>query len=347
MASPQRPLRPQNGQHHHQPTPSLDQRSFELVHDGDIRLSANEVANITSAINRALHKEGIEGIRVDRVRCTDTRRILGTTTPTSTLQGLLAHRDLVLRAARTVDNSIRDVAAQQKWMWIRIHDVSLGRYMGGTDGGLRRLREELEAENDGVRIPADIRWLSRAKAQARYRETRGGSSAVVAAVLGEATFGRLCRSGVRLIGRKHEIDAYQEARPDVCCGRCSAWGHIAPHCKATAPRCGICAKDHATDDHRCPVEGCRTGRGRPCPHGTARCANCQGPHGARADVCKAKREARQAARGWRSPSPPRRERGAKAPEAPVTAVPGAPAAEEGGSVEVEMESAVAPEEMEE
>ena len=75
-----------------------------------------------------------------------------------------AHRDLVLRAARTVDNSIRDVAAQQKWMWIRIHDVSLGRYMGGTDGGLRRLREELEAENDGVRIPADIRWLSRAKA---------------------------------------------------------------------------------------------------------------------------------------------------------------------------------------
>ena len=34
-------------------------------------------------------------------------------------------------------------------------------------------------------------------------------------------------------------------------------------------------------------------------------------------------------------------------EAPVTAVPGAPAAEEGGSVEVEMESAVAPEEMEE
>ena len=44
---------------------------------------------------------------------------------------------------------------------------------------------------------------------------------------------------------------------------------------------------------------------------------------------------------------PRRE-GSEGPRPrPVTAVPGAPATEEGGSVEVEMESAVAPEEMEE
>ena len=63
--------------------------------------------------------------------------------------------------------------------------------MGKTAGGLRLLREELEAENDGVSIPADIRWLSRAKAQARFQETRGGTSSVVAAVLGGATFSRV------------------------------------------------------------------------------------------------------------------------------------------------------------
>ena len=38
-------------------------------------------------------------------------------------------------------------------------------------------------------------------------------------------------------------------------------------------------------------------------------ANCGGPHGARADACAAKREARVEARGWRSPSPKRREKG--------------------------------------
>ena len=56
-------------------------------------------------------------------------------------------------------------------------------------------------------------------------------------------------------------------------------------------------------------------RGRPCPHGALKCANCGGPHGARADACVAKREARGEARGWQSPSPKRREKG-KGPEKP-------------------------------
>ena len=50
-----------------------------------------------------------------------------------------------------------------------------------------------------------------------------------------------------------------------------------------------------------------------CPHTTAKCANCGGPHGARADACQAKRIAQHATRGWRSPPPPRRER-KRAPE---------------------------------
>ena len=57
------------------------------------------------------------------------------------------------------------------------------------------------------------------------------------------------------------------------------------------------------------------GGGRPCPHGTVKCANCGGPHGARADACAAKREARAEARGWGPPSPKRRERG-EVPEVP-------------------------------
>ena len=60
-----------------------------------------------------------------------------------------------------------------------------------------------------------------------------------------------------------------------------------------------------------------------CPHTTAKCANCGGPHGARADACQAKRIAQHAARGWRSPPPPRREK----KEAPGAEAPGV---EEGG-----------------
>ena len=88
-----------------------------------------------------------------------------------------------------------------------------------------------------------------------------------------------------------------------------SWGHIAAHCKSADSKCSICAKDHEATNHRCQVEGCKVGRGRPCPHGTVKCANCGGPHGARADACAAKREARGEARGWRSPSPKRRVKG--------------------------------------
>ena len=198
---------------------------------------------------------------------------------------------MVLKAARTVDASISDIASQQKWMWTRIHNMSLTRCMGKEkDGGLRKLREELEAENSGVQIPAEIRWLGGAKVRARFQEKKEGASSVVAAVLGEATFNHLCRYSVRLLGVKHDVDAYEEVRPNAFCTRCSRWGHIAPHCSSSDPKCFICSGDHEATNHRCPVEGCKVGRGRPCPHGAVKCVDCGEPHGARADACVAKRE---------------------------------------------------------
>ena len=70
-----------------------------------------------------------------------------------------------------------------------------------------------------------------------------------------------------------------------------------------------------------------------CPHTTVKCANCGGPHGARADACVAKKIAQHAARGWRSPPPPWREQRREAPEAEATTAQGG----EQGEPEVEME----------
>ena len=214
--------------------------------------------------------------------------------------------------------------------------VPLDRYMGGG-GGLRKLREELEAENTDVRVPAEVRWLSGAKARAHFHREECGSSSVVAAVLSEEVFGRLCKRGVRLPGGRHEVDAFEEERPDALCLRCGEWGHITPHCEAKNPKCAICAKDHATKDHRCSVEGCRVGRGRMCPHTTAKCANCGGPHGARADAYAAKRIAQHAARGWRSPPPPGREKRREAPEAAAPDADGEGEPEVEGDAEAEVE----------
>ena len=183
--------------------------------------------------------------------------------------------------------------------------------------------------------------MSGAKARALFHRYGCGSLSVVAAILSEEVFGRLCKSGVWLPGNRHEVDAFEEERPDALCLRCGKWGHISPHCdEAKKPKCAICAREHATRDHRCPVKGCRVGRSRMCPHTTAKCANCGGPHGARADAYAAKRIAQHTARGWRSPPPPRREQRKEAPFA------GAPGVEEEGEPEAEDAAEPGEEEME-
>ena len=153
--------------------------------------------------------------------------------------------------------------------------------------------------------------------------------------MGEEAFGQLCKRGVRLPGGRYEVGAFEEERPDALCLRCGEWGHATPHCEAKNPRCAICAKEHATRDHQCSVEGCRVGRGRMCPHTTAKCANCGGPHGARADACAAKKIAQHAARGWRPPPPPIREKRKEAPgvETPDVEKEGEPEVEGGAEPE--------------
>ena len=131
--------------------------------------------------------------------------------------------------------------------------------MGKTrDGGLVKLQEELEAENSGMDLPAEMRWLGGAKVRARFREKKEGTSSVVASRGGDLW--PPLQGWVRLLGRRCEADAFEEARrPDTFCSRCSGWKHIAPHCLAAGPRCALCAKNHLTTDHRCLVEGCRVG----------------------------------------------------------------------------------------
>ena len=117
-------------------------------------------------------------------------------------------------------------------------------------------------------IPARIRWRGGAKVWAHFRMCKDGSS-VVAAVLGEATYGHLCKSGVQLLGRRYGVGAFEEAWPqDPFYGQCSEWRHITPHrSPATAPRCALCAEGYLATDRQCPIEGCRVGKGHPCPHG--------------------------------------------------------------------------------
>jgi hypothetical protein len=67
---------------------------------------------------------------------------------------------IIITAARTVDKGVVDVQENESWERLKIHAVPLVWLMGKGTEGLQNMREEFEAENKGVAIPAQVRWLA-------------------------------------------------------------------------------------------------------------------------------------------------------------------------------------------
>ena len=79
------------------------------------------------------------------------------------------------------------------------------------------------------------------------------ASSVAFAAVGEAVFGRLRESGLRLLDRRYAVKVFEEI-PGAQCGRCSGCGHTQAHCTLDA-LCALCAKEHRIDKYKCPVVG--------------------------------------------------------------------------------------------
>ena len=133
-----------------------------------------------------LHRSGANA-RVQDIFLTQNGKYRGSIRPTSNADQLLEHRDTVIRAARTVDPSVMGLEARISWWWIKVYAVPVARFLDRGSRGTEALREELEVENEGVRIPSAARWLSgAASVKARYEERTITASSVVLAVAGEA-----------------------------------------------------------------------------------------------------------------------------------------------------------------
>ena len=283
---------------------NMDQRKFVFITDTQAGKPTREyvMADIMSAVNRALHQEDVPThIRMFQLRRNAKGTIAGLSTPFAPIEQLLGARDTVIRAARTVDLSIVDITANETWHRVKIHGVPLNRYLGKGTHGLEKLREELEAENEGLEIPMQIRWLGRVPVIRERAATDGiRGSSVTFVVRGQPMADRFIRSGARAAGKHYQVEAFVEARPDTICGICSGWGHGEHNCSfPNMPRCALCAQQHKTADHTCPVQGCRATKGSVCSHLMAKCPNCKGPHGARSDQCPKKKEVQEKAQGWR------------------------------------------------
>lgn len=71
------------------------------------------------------------------------------------------------------------------------------------------------------------------------------------------------------------------------CTACCHWGHITHGCpNPEKVGCAICAEQHLTTSHKCPIAGCKSPIEKFCKlHGSYKCANCGENYSARASKC--------------------------------------------------------------
>ena len=74
---------------------------------------------------------------------------------------------------------------------------------------------ELSVDVPAVRIPSNIGGLGGRDGRARDHGMRIRVPTVVLAVLGDVVSSRICRREMRLLGRHHETEPYEEERPDA------------------------------------------------------------------------------------------------------------------------------------
>lgn len=254
-------------------------------------------AEIHSIINRTLYAAQVPAhIRIQKVRRNYQDTLTVTTTPKCSGNMVLKYKDMIISVTRKADPDIIDLTTNKTWQRVKLHGVLLSRYFTRDSSGLDKLRSELEAENDGMKIPLAVRWLARTEIiYQRWSNKQIDSSSVTFAVKGEGFVEKMIRDGVRVCGRWMRVTQYVQVGPGALCTACSAWGHIEERCAfLSMARCVWCSGLHRTKFQKCDVAGCTRPQGTPCQHMTFRCPNCKGPHSAISKECPAKRSAMEA-----------------------------------------------------
>jgi hypothetical protein len=201
---------------------SLAERRLILRRDNRVTLFNKMDQEIASVINRVLFlQKALAHIRIMKAKRKSKGAITAMTHPNVTAEMALQGCDIIITAARTVDKRVVDVEENESRETIMIHAVPHIGYTGiGTDV-LRKQRDEFKAENAGIVIPTQVRWL------ANPRTVRDGrhngeiaASSVVFVTKGSKLGQSVAKKGIKAAGVWHRVETYTNKRPDTTCELC-------------------------------------------------------------------------------------------------------------------------------
>ncbi|MCJ1360618.1 MAG: hypothetical protein MMC33_010626, partial [Icmadophila ericetorum] len=272
--------------------PVVDARERRLIFEREQGVEKAKEEDVMLALNEALQLHGVDRqTRIITVRYTANGKLSVLLSEKARAKEVeKQYRDLLIRAARTVDNGVISMGATEAWHVVKVLGMRLERYLGAT--GMLMMRREIQSST-GMTLKRDPAWiLSERTLQGRYQAGLQSTASVKLWMGSKEDAQLLCSRGLRFGMHVKAVKPWHETGPGTVCLDCCGIGHGVPgRCPGTMEKCTICAKDHKTKDHGCNVSGCKAARGEGCPHTTIKCANCGEKHQATAQRCQARRKA--------------------------------------------------------
>ncbi len=266
----------------------------------DLSPQKSEV-DLMLALNEALQRAGIPTYtRFSRVGYSQFGVISELLTKKSSAEQLVNnHSNILIRAAKAVDPGVIGVEALERWQRLKVHGMSLARYLG--KGKMEVLCREIESST-GIQFKTVPRWLiSESRLQERLESGTGKGSAIVIIVGTSEEATKLCSKGLRFGDALKIVEKYWKAGPGSVCLSCAGIGHDRlRECADRGIQCVICTGAYKAEDHKCGVTGCTVKMGKIYTHVTPKCTNCGGKHQATAFRCPARAKAQ--AEAWKEKS---------------------------------------------
>lgn len=116
---------------------------------------------IASAINRELfHQQAAAQILIMNARRYAKGAITAITHQNATAPMTMQYRDMIMTTASNIDKGVVEVEDNESGEILMIHPVPCVQYMGKGTEVLEKMREEFEAQDECVTIPAKVPWLA-------------------------------------------------------------------------------------------------------------------------------------------------------------------------------------------
>lgn len=133
------------------------------------------------------------------------------------------HSNLLIRAAKSVDSGVIDVEAPERWQRLKVHGMSLVRYL--REGKMELLYREIES-SAGIKLKTLPHWLiNEVRLEGRLESGNNKGSAIIITMGKIIEASRLCSKGLRFRGAPKGVENYWEAGPSSFCMSSAGIGH--------------------------------------------------------------------------------------------------------------------------